>query len=823
MSNMNMALWAHVISLAVFIAGIINFVYLARKRRFNQRIALLTLLLIIAIIPLNLYPTEHAQAIPFAFIPRTLQAFSVDVDYTEAFNPDHFSTVAPLESEEASNQATGRTVEADSGERKIPIALVVFFMFYKAIIYSAAPILGGVVIYDAFVGVSPHVRLYFVKKRRLYVFSELNLRSMCLAESIYRDKKQGRRPVLIFAHDGGWASDNVKSDLMAKAKKIHAICLPERLSSEYGLRFSRESAIFLMTCCDDGTFDEKENLDALQAILNENEPIWPIKRGCNIFCFTNHSEIVENIRAVKHEFDQKRRQDDWGEVVLHVVRDYAQTASTLMERHPLYEVLVGKEPDAPLKTLIIGNNDFSREMFKTVFWCGQLLDHPLELAVAYVAEQPCGEKTAFEQWLDMEYPELAASCIAGNECLRSTVEGDFNAPYATLCFVEVPPRLLHGDLLMEELPAFRGGAPGKIDLSQYDYIIVMTGDDKRNIAMMEGLWRLLSYRKIEGSAIGRKTIAIAIEDSQLSHVTRLRYQALKTELDVANIVTFGGVDSRFKWENIFNKGVYTHNREVLHAVSDAMHSLPGFNASKDDIYNEWSSEARQVHLRYKAFSVLGQAMAVSGDSGDVLRNKLDYCECVRHDSVLYERLSWLEHRRWNAFLRAQGFRRPPHLEQRLTDLVQGLCEDADGDALRPYAYKNVPARLHPDLVESVSGVRAEPGDLLDLASDMRRLVDVKAGKKPDAHDIKYYDRPDGKYGPILDRAEVCACLLDSDPSIGASALASAWSEALKRYPQIEDCADARYPGRYFAEAILALKERAAAHATGRGESDDAES
>ncbi len=124
-------------------------------------------------------------------------------------------------------------------------------------------------------------------------------------------------------------------------------------------------------------------------------------------------------------------------------------------------------------------------------------------------------------------------------------------------------------------------------------------------------------------------------------------------------------------------------------------------------------------------------MAVSGDSGDDLRNKLDYCECVRRDSVLYERLSWLEHRRWNAFLRAQGFRRPPHLEERLTDLVQGLCEDADGDALKPYAYKNVPARLHPDLVESVSGVRAEPRDLLDLASDMRRLVDVKTGKKPE--------------------------------------------------------------------------------------------
>jgi len=813
MSNKDMALLAHVISMAVFIGGIIYFAYLTRKRRFNQRIALLMLLLILAIIPLNLYPTKDAPTLPFAFMPKTLQAFSVDVDYTEAFNLDHFSQGTSSESETASDQATDRTVETASETKKIPDALTVVFMIYKAIVYSAAPILGGVVIYDVFVGISPHVRLYFVRKRRLYVFSELNLRSMCLAESIYRDKMRGRRPVLVFADDGGRASDNAQADLVARAKNIHAICLPERLSSEYGLRYSRESAIFLMTCCDDGTFDEKENLGALQAILNENEPIWPTERGCNIFCFTNHAEIVENIRAVKHAFDQERKQDDWGEVVLHVVRDYAQTASTLMERHPLYEVLAGKAPDAPLKTLIIGDNDFSREMFKTVFWCGQLLDHPLELAVAYAAERPRGEKTAFEQWLDVECPELATSCIAGNACLRSTMEGGINAPYATLCFVEVPPRLLHGDLLLEELPAFRGGAPGKINLSQYDYIIVMTGDDRRNIAMMEGLWRQLSYRTIEGNDVGRKTVAVAIGDPQLSRVTRLRYQALKTELDVANIVTFGSVDSRFRWGNVFKKGVYTHNREVFDSVSDAMHSLPGFNASKDDIYNEWSSEARQVHLQYKAFSALGQAMAVSGDPGDVLRNKLDYCECVRRDSVLYERLSWLEHRRWNAFLRAQGFRRPPHLEEKLMDLAQGRCEDGDGDALRPYAYKNVPARLHPDLVESVSGVRAELGDLLDLASDMRRHVDVKAGKKPDAHDIKYYDRPDGKYGPILNRAEVCACLLDTDPSIGGSALAAAWSEALKRYPQIEDCADARYPGRYCAEAILALKGQAVAHAT----------
>jgi len=171
MSNKDMALLAHVISMAVFIGGIIYFAYLTRKRRFNQRIALLMLLLILAIIPLNLYPTKDAPTLPFAFMPKTLQAFSVDVDYTEAFNLDHFSQGASSESETASDQATDRTVETASETKKIPDALTVVFMIYKAIVYSAAPILGGVVIYDVFVGISPHVRLYFVRKRRLYVFS----------------------------------------------------------------------------------------------------------------------------------------------------------------------------------------------------------------------------------------------------------------------------------------------------------------------------------------------------------------------------------------------------------------------------------------------------------------------------------------------------------------------------------------------------------------------------------------------------------------------------------------------------------------------------
>lgn len=706
----------HVLSFLSFSAGVFCLFYKRRTRRARSRLALMTVCLFAAIGFLSLCGIgadgDVNPSLRFAFFPRTIQAFSVDTDYEEAFAfPAGFESPA------------WRTL----------------LNLYRILLYSAAPIVGGAVIYDALAGVSPGLRLFMLRRRRMFVFSELNPRSLCLAESIHRDAGRGRRPVLVFTGgepgdgDGGVA-------LMSRARRLRAVCLPEEMSACNGFRRARECVFFLMSLDGDG-YDDLKNLGALEGMLRAERCVWPRARGCQLFCFTDSAAMVESIRAAKAAYDAGS-DGARGRVALHVIRDYAQVANALMTAHPLYEVLEGRGEGAPLKVLVIGNNALSREMFKAAFWCGQMLDHPLKLGAVAAGEADAEGPTAFERWLTAACPELMESCVEGADCLRRSLAGDCNPPYAELYFAEVAPEALCGDAFLDETRARRFGMPGEAALAEFDYVIAAPGGDAENIRLAESLWRQCAYGKLRDGAAGKRVIAVAIRDDALARLTRQRYAALGARMDAAALVVFGDDAARFDWRNVFRSDPCGYDGAAESSAEDAMHSLPEMDVTKDDIYNEWSGQTRRVHLSYKMYSALGRRPADHGDAEAFQRDRTDWAEALQNDPALVERLSWLEHRRWNAFMRTQGFRRPPRLEETLRRFAEGCCDDRDEGALAPYAYKTVPARLHPDLVEAAAGARADPADLLDLASDLRDLVDAKAGKERSGFDIKFYDRPE---------------------------------------------------------------------------------
>ena len=777
----------YILSLLFFLSGGVFFFCLSRGERISRRLVWLTLFLVLAIIPLSLSQTGDQPTRAFGFLPRTMQAFSLDFDYDSLFVPE--------------GQTTGEMGAAGALQTVRGWSLAI--MIYKAILYSVAPIVGGAVIYDVLAGVSPNLRLLFARRRRLYIFSELNERSLGLAQSIVSEKKRGRRPVIIFTGCGEGGRDDVRP--MVRARLMQAICLPNDVPECHALRRARQCVFFLMDLNGDGSFEDTGNLSTLYAMLDAENPVWPGTRGCHIFFFTDTAATLESTRMAKLAFDKRHEGDGQGEVRLHIVRDHVQVANALMLDHPLYEGLSRKAKGEPLRVLIIGRNEFSREVFKTVFWCGQLLDHPLQIVLAYAGQGGYNGRAEEEVRLGIECPELFESCTPESECLRQTIEGGYSAPYAALSFIEARPDQFFDDAFLTTPRSFQYGSRETFSLVECDFMILMTGSDRNNIEMAGNLWRRLVRMKLAGEPIGRTTIAVAIENDELSRIAGMRHEKLgRAENDIA-LVSFGAIQDRFCWENIFHSGIYHHRRASEITLDEAMHSIAGMDATKDDIYNEWSNQARQVHLRYKMFSALHRELAPMEDREGVLRDKLDYCRRVKADPALFDRLSWLEHRRWNAFLRTQGFQQPPRLFEKLQDLEAGRLEGEDWRALSLYAYKNVPARLHPNLVESATGVRGDRTDLLDLASDMRDLVDRLRDSKVGDWDIKYYDRPTDKYGPTLDLAEVCATLMGKEVADSGKPLEAAWAELKRRCSDIDQSVDPKHPGQWFAEGILSAK------------------
>lgn len=770
------------LSLLCIVSGIALFFASRRNRRFSRRLLALTAFAVLAVVFMELDFVWQETAIkeaadwekiglweraglvfgmPSGILPKTMQAFSLDAGYDEIF-------------------------KYSSGPLK----------WYKVFLYSLAPIIGGAVIYDVLAGVSPYLRLFFKQLRRLYVFSELNEKSFCLAQSIAGSRENGKKPVLIFAD-----CPQTDTELSQRVRQLGAICLPDRLGNCSMLRHAEQCVFFLMSCGESGELDELKNLSQLQELLHAERPQWPAKKGCQVICFSNQDASAERIRALKSEYKRSRGEGEAEKVVLHVVREHIQCANALMVEHPLFTGLADKEPGTPLRVLIVGSSALSRELYKTVFWCGQLLDHPLQLTAAYVPENAGGDETELESWLEWNCPELLASCTAGDDCLRLSFDESCADPYASLCFLEEGRDQLFSPAFLTRPRANKYGVTESFTLSDCDYFILAAESDSDNIALADALWRELAYLKRSGAAFGKKTIAVAVENSSLSEIQRLHGEALhEKERDIV-MLAFGSTAERFRWECVFTDGQYVSE----HTVENAIHGLPDVPETMDAFYDEWSTLARHIHLPCRMFSALQRVEESEGTREKLraaVRDKLAYCEAIGSDERLRDDLAWLEHRRWNAFLRTEGFRRPLRLTEKLRELLEGRCT-GDGNSLSLYAYKNIPARLHPNLVECFRG-RHEERDLLDAASLMRQHVKLLKEGKESAVDLKKYDYPCEKYGPRLSRRELIAYLTDADPSAEGFDPAGAWSELENKYPAVRDCEDLERPGYYYAAKVMAL-------------------
>ena len=129
---------------------------------------------------------------------------------------------------------------------------------------------------------------------------------------------------------------------------------------------------------------------------------------------------------------------------------------------------------------------------------------------------------------------------------------------------------------------------------------------------------------------------------------------------------------------------------------------------------------------------------------------LDKVLCLRQD------LCWLEHRRWCAFLRAEGFSQPAGLYEQLRIERAKYSQDE----LWQYANKNVPSRLHPCLVECrrAPAGKTDP-DPLDLVGRLRERLkgkELSLPKWPMVSAIKSYDYPKTPFGPSVSREELQA-------------------------------------------------------------------
>ncbi len=676
----------------------------------------------------------------FNSLVHALQTFSMDEDYT-AYILD------------------GKTMLADMfGAGTVWLTV---YGLYASLLNFIAPIAGGAVILEIIASIFPTIRLWLVRGafwRPKYYFSELNESSLELARNI---RSAGgsvlRRPILVFTDIFSDDSEQ-HAELLGAAKLLGAICVHDDLAHVKKNRFGGRS-FFLVDV------PETRNLQILPKLADDLNSRY--LKNAEVYFFTTDDAYVpieKNIRA--------KLKDDLGfaesELPIFVpVRYYAHMVRNLLADLPLYEPLIGMkqaEDERELTVTVLGTGLIGTEMFLSTYWFGQMLD--CRLTIHVISEE---SEQSFWSRIDYINPEIRRTVLetedsqskqaARKETLKITRDGKRLSP--AYCKVRYSECDVTSSDFLNVLNETEWGA------SRADYFLVSLGTDEKNISVANTLRRHLgqahiavaaSAEKADEQTAGRAVITYVVYDhglaSTLNREHRFSYVDRTADIYMAAVGSLRDVCSV---RNIFmNEYDYMRENyaEAYRLIRDRETRKHAYEKRMKDEYNFWANIARGMHLKYRIFSAgffEHSLFDLEGShEGEAYREELRAAsrryrawlsgEDGEDHRPLLHRMSWLEHRRWNAFMRVQGF-----------------CHSDDYDtyAAMTGSYKHMELKMHPCLVEcDANGIRATISTTGEIDESTRFLCADRSDfdlldeltydlhdKGLNSYDFKQYDYP----------------------------------------------------------------------------------
>lgn len=415
--------------------------------------------------------------------------------------------------------------------------------------------------------------------------------------------------------------------------------------------FPKDKIIF----CTDGVIDGEEYLKTKAITLKEDITELDLRKSkgkVKFYCMNNSDDIVldETIKLIekyqtpvnkfRYSKDTKFKKFiiltftnneetklvldsiDKTDIIVNIVDEIQNSTYELLMDYPLYKATT----ENTIKTLVIGLGDRGLNIAKSMLWCGQI--------PKYNFEMNCIEKDIDKiKRFHSECPDIFKHLDEYKiDCLNMDIRDvEFNS--------EMQKKI-----------------------SGSNYIVIVTGDEELNIKIAKILRRYFLQT-----------------EQSLPLIYAWMEEGLKKEKIEKNTKEFG-----FKTFGDFTE-IYkaTFQNSYLDKITLKVHltydpddiNLVDYNSSE---YNKNSSRASAMHLEYKLFPYINKDKLGKFDKDEIK-------EILNDDKIMSE-IAQCEHRRWVAFLRAEGY------------------ETANGKALKTYfdktkSIKNHEMKLHPTLVK----------------------------------------------------------------------------------------------------------------------------
>jgi len=666
----------------------------------------------------------------FNSIIHALQTFSMDEDYTrymedgKAMMTGLFGTGSPC---------------------------INFYGIYATLLNFAAPIAGGAIIFEILASIFPSIILrlsYLAFWRDKYYFSELNERAVALIRSInktYRGKFI--KPVIIVTDSYVDDENEKSSELANSAKALGAICIKNDIvhipKNRCGKKF-----IFLI--------DEQETNNVYSLVELSNALKGKSVAKTEIFHFSAnglHSYVEKQVR------ENFNKSSNGEQPVILPVNGYRNLITHLLTEVPLFEPIVGaynnnlkENKETVLNLTILGMGQIGTEMFLAAYWCGQMLNCKLHITV--ISKETEDE---FHEKINYLNPDILKSTDTNNELLRiykntdSKPEGapEYSAPYCEITYKEANIKTIE----------FLGNLNENENIKNTDYFFVALGSDEENILIANKLREVIGQSHMLNDKSSKTVISYVVFNSEMSEI--LNSDNLYSYSEKGNDIymkAVGAFDDIYCVNNIFMADMYpmADKAHMMYYSSLAVETRRKYsNKMAKDEYSYWANMARAAHSKYKVFSSGVWNLSLFDGTDDYADKQEQYIkaykkkllECVENNNLtLLHELAWLEHRRWNAFMRTRGFKNPNDGETFLK-----ACK----------SQKNIDLKLHLCIVECDKfGMKADMSSmckwgnfkLLNKSLDESMLHTLHpdqldevtyriARDNPKPYDFKLYDYP----------------------------------------------------------------------------------
>lgn len=558
--------------------------------------------------------------------------------------------------------------------------LRICFSGYAALLYVFAPILTFTNVMSLFRNLRGELRFMLHRRKKHYIMSELNEKSIALAKSII---KRDKKAVIVFAEV---FEQNEEDDyeLLTEARDMDAICLKRDIAQMNLLSKKGTVEIFLI-----GN-NESENVSQavkITNVLNQKNS----KQNVKIFVFSSKPSAAYIIDSIRYDNLLQYASDmDFNDQCFKLRRidERKQLIWNTVPKMRLFEL--ADRHNQMLSVLVVGFGSYGMEFFKMLVWYCQFEGYRLRINIVDKCGKSTADRESIESRIRRDCPELLKT---------NGKVADGEAYYDIQVFSGIDA--VASDL--DELLLYDGADRTRVAASQRlrgtNLVFVSLGDDDTNVEVsihLRNLFdRLNGVQADENIAMSNETVDIysVVYDEHKSGILHSEGGALTENNSLVNycntpfnIHFIGSMPEQFDYGNIYDADLekcglahhlgWVEIEERIYIEQKNEKKLKELEKSKT-AEAKISNRKRYEKFEYYRYSSISKELyqreircmpSLLSRTLCLAEEKLQTCTC---ENCVRRKKS--EHMRWNAYMRVNGFSYDSHKVERAL-LHNKICD-----------------------------------------------------------------------------------------------------------------------------------------------------